>query len=72
MLLEKIFPICVEKNRYEGFEPAVEKNKGDIQVTADGLAVKNIYYNRKTYTIKFYVSQRRDYFGNPTGLESRQ
>ena len=56
----------VEKNRYEGFEPAVEKNKGDIQVTADGLAVKNIYYNRKTYTIKFYVSQRRDYFGNPT------
>ena len=56
----------VEKNRYEGFEPAVEKNKGDIQVTADGLAVKNIYYNRKTYIIKFYVSQRRDYFGNPT------
>ena len=56
----------VEKNRYEGFEPGVEKNKGDIQVTADGLAVKNIYYNRKTYTIKFYVSQRRDYFGNPT------
>ena len=56
----------VEKNRYEGFGPAVEKNKGDIQVTADGLAVKNIYYNRKTYTIKFYVSQRRDYFGNPT------
>ena len=56
----------VEKNRYNGFEPAVEKNKGDIQVTADGLAVKNIYYNRKTYTIKFYVSQRRDYFGNPT------
>ena len=56
----------VEKNRYEGFEPAVEKNKGDVQITADGLAVKNIYYNRKTYTIKFYVSQRRDYFGNPT------
>ena len=56
----------VEKNRYNGFEPAVEKNKGDIQITADGQAVKNIYYNRKTYTIKFYVSQRRDYFGNPT------
>ena len=56
----------VEKNRYEGFEPAVEKNKGDVQITADGLAVKNIYYNRKTYTIKFYVSQRRDYLGNPT------
>ena len=56
----------VEKNRYEGFEPAVEKNKGDIQVTADGLAVKNIYYNRKTYTIKFYVPQRRDHRGNPT------
>ena len=56
----------VEKNRYEGFEPAVEKNKGDVQITADGLAVKNIYYNRKTYTIKFYVSQRRDYWGNPT------
>ena len=55
----------VEKNRYEGFEPAVEKNKGDIQVTADGLAVKNIYYNRKTYTIIFYVPQRRDYWGNP-------
>ncbi|MDA6864937.1 hypothetical protein OSL55_28445, partial [Escherichia coli] len=43
----------------------VEKNKGDIQVTADGLAVKNIYYNRKTYTIIFYVPQRRDYWGNP-------
>ena len=56
----------VEKNRYEGFEPAVEKNKGDVQITADGLAVKNIYYNRKTYTIKFYVSQRRDFWGNPT------
>ena len=56
----------VEKNRYEGFEPAVEKNKGDIQITADGQAVKNIYYNRKTYTIKFYVPQRRNYWGNPT------
>ena len=56
----------VEKNRYNGFEPAVEKNKGDIQITADGLAVKNIYYNRKTYTIKFYVPRRRDYWGNPT------
>ena len=56
----------VEKNRYNGFEPAVEKNKGDIQITADGQAVKNIYYNRKTYTIIFYVPQRRDYWGNPT------
>ena len=56
----------VEKNRYNGFEPAVEKNKGDIQITADGQAVKNIYYNRKTYTIKFYVPQRRNYWGNPT------
>ena len=30
----------VEKNRYNGFEPAVEKNKGDIQITADGQAVR--------------------------------
>lgn len=52
----------VEKNRYEGFEPETKLglNEGNVEITADGLAVKNIYYVRKTYTIKFYVNGYED------------
>ena len=43
------------ENRYTGFEPDTEKNAGDVEITADGQAVKNVYYNRKTYELKFFL-----------------
>ena len=42
---------------YEGFELDSEKSSGDVKITSDGTAVKNVYYNRKTYSIKFYVQK---------------
>ena len=45
------------ENRYTGFEPDTEKNAGDVEITADGQAVKNVYYNRKTYWLKFYLDK---------------
>ncbi len=33
--------------------PVAEKTDGDVKITADGTAVKNVYYARDTYTIKF-------------------
>lgn len=33
--------------------PVAEKTDGDVKITADGTAVKNVYYERGTYTIKF-------------------
>ena len=38
---------------YEGFELDSEKSNGDVKITSDGTAVKNVYYNRRTYSIKF-------------------
>ena len=33
--------------------PVAEKTDGDVKITADGTAVKNVYYARDTYTITF-------------------
>ena len=39
----------------EGYEttPVTGKTDGDVKITADGTAVKNVYYARDTYTITF-------------------
>ena len=37
-----------------GFEPDSVKSAGNVEITADGSAVKNVYFSRKTFTIKFY------------------
>ena len=39
--------------------PVAGKTDGDVKITADGTAVKNVYYARGTYTIKF-MRQYRD------------
>ena len=39
--------------------PVVGKTDDDVKITADGTAVKNVYYARDTYTIKF-MRQYRD------------
>lgn len=40
----------------EGYEttPVADKTDKDVKITADGMAVKNVYYKRATYTIKFW------------------
>ena len=39
----------------EGYKttPVAEKTDGDVKITADGTAVKNVYFARATYTITF-------------------
>ena len=37
-----------------GFELDSVKSAGNVEITADGSAVKNVYFSRKTFTIKFY------------------
>ena len=37
-----------------GFEPDSAKSAGNVEITADGSAVKNVYFSRRTFTIKFY------------------
>ena len=39
--------------------PVAGKTDGDVKIPADGTAVKNVYYARDTYTIKF-MRQYRD------------
>ena len=45
----------------EGYKttPVAEKTDGDVKITADGTAVKNVYFARATYTIEF-MRQYRD------------
>ena len=38
--------------------PVAEKTDGDVKITADGTAVKNVYYARDTYTITFMTWQK--------------
>ena len=40
----------------EGYEttPVADKTDKDVKITADGMAVKNVYYKRATYTIRFW------------------
>lgn len=48
---------------YEGFELNAEKSNVEVKVAADGSTVKNVYYDRKIYTIKFYEYERSGWFG---------
>ncbi|SET98635.1 InlB B-repeat-containing protein, partial [Enterocloster clostridioformis] len=46
--------IPTQIKNYEGFALNDQKSAGSVEITADGLAVKNVYYDRGQYTIKFY------------------
>lgn len=45
--------ISARSKNYEGFKLSDKQLSDDIKITADGLAVKNVYYDREQYTIKF-------------------
>ena len=57
---------------YEGFELNSEKSSGDVTITSDGTAVKNVYYDRGTYNIYFYVIESRDWLGRPSWQEDER
>ena len=50
--------ISYSPKSYEGFELNSEKSSGEVKITSDGTAVKNVYYDRGTYSIKFHVQKR--------------
>ncbi len=56
-----------QRKSYEGFELDPAKSNVDVKVAADGSTVKNVYYNRKEYTIKFYENKGGSggWFGTP-------
>lgn len=43
-----------QDDRYKGFHLNTEKSAGNVEITPDGQAVKNVYYDRTEFTIKFY------------------
>ena len=45
-----------------GFELDSAKSAGNVEITADGSAVKNVYFSRRTFTISFY---RQSWVGWP-------
>ena len=57
---------------YEGFELDTDRSSGDVKITSDGTAVKNVYYNRGTYNIYFYVIESRDWLGRPSWQEDER
>lgn len=56
--------ISYSPKSYQGFELDSERSSGDVKITSDGTAVKNVYYNRKTYSIHFYVKKSQGWFGS--------
>lgn len=54
-------PYQAEDNRYKGFHLNSDKSKEPGTISADGQAVKNVYYDRKTYEIKFMVKSGRNW-----------
>ena len=54
----------------EGYKttPVAEKTDVDVKITADGTAVKNIYYARDTYSITFMTWQKFGTDGYGLGL----
>ena len=38
-----------------GFELDSAKSAGNVEITADGSAVKNVYFSRRTFTVTFYL-----------------
>ena len=61
--------ISYSPKSYEGFKLNSEKSSGDVTITSDGTAVKNVYYDRGTYNIYFYVVESRDWWGRPSWQE---
>ena len=51
-----------------GFELDSAKSAGNVEITADGSAVKNVYFSRRTFTIKFYREDRRGRWSEDTSL----
>ena len=41
-----------------GFELDSAKSAGNVEITADGSAVKNVYFSRKTFTVTFYLYEK--------------
>ena len=54
-------PYSTQKN-YEGFKLNETKSEGNVAITPDGMAVKNVYYDRETYTIKFMRKKSRKWY----------
>lgn len=50
-----------ENERYAGFHLNTEESAGNVEITADGQAVKNVYYDRNEYSIKFYKKDGRNW-----------
>ena len=46
-----------------GFELDSAKSAGNVEITADGSAVKNVYFSRKTFTVTFYLYEKSGWFG---------
>ena len=61
--------INYKPNSYEGFALNSERSSGDVKITSDGTAVKNVYYNRNTYKIHFYVPKSWNWWGRPQKWE---
>ena len=55
----------MEVIKLEGYKttPVAEKTDGDVKITADGTAVKNVYFARATYTITFMRWNSRKWSG---------
>ena len=51
-----------------GFELDSAKSAGNVEITADGSAVKNVYFSRRTFTIKFYREDWRGRWSEDTSL----
>ena len=52
----------------DGVERDTDKDE-TVTITADGKAVKNVYYNRKTFMIQFYTKQRTGGWGGTKWVE---
>ena len=57
----KTISYLAQDNRYAGFHLNADKSAGDVEITADGQAVKNVYYDRNEYSIKFYKKDGRNW-----------
>ncbi|MCQ5143695.1 InlB B-repeat-containing protein, partial [Enterocloster bolteae] len=49
---------------YEGFKLNKDLSDIPIKITADGKAVKNVYYDRETYYVRFYDARGRNEYKN--------
>lgn len=49
---------------YEGFKLNKDLSNVPVKITADGKAVKNVYYDRETYYVRFYDEWGSDEYTN--------